>query len=560
MVRTIPKAKPLLLAGLIIVLGTIYASISMLVLFGDQASDQRQWADERKRVLDRVRHELYAQLETTKLAAAQQIFSSEPLVVEAPVLLDSIQIVVRVKTARLVAPWDVQRPEARTEQIKNRSRLRLILQAVEQGASAEAVSQLDDWLRGVVQLGRERAVLPSPEIIRLAREVTRRTGESEQLLLIDALGSRVTMFGHLQSWFAKVAWPVAQSHKGRQPWLSLETPASLGSFAPQSFDSGIFIVVSTARVLEQLNVLLAREGVTVAQAANEGEWMGPDFPSLRLSIVLADHELRQQSRIRRAWLAVSGILLVIVLLMLSSWLLYFHFREQVHEASRRSEFVSSITHELRTPLTSIRMFAEMLQLANNNSTERRSEYLDIIVHEADRLSRLVDDVLTFARVERGADNYRFRPVALTEVVRAALGAMEYQLGQAGFTVQFTTCEDLPIVEGDADALKQAVLNLLTNAAKYSGDTREICVRLNREERFAVVEVEDRGVGMSAECQRHIFDKFYRGSDALASNVPGAGIGLALVRQIINVHHGEVRVQSQIGHGSTFSILLPGLSS
>jgi signal transduction histidine kinase len=186
----------------------------------------------------------------------------------------------------------------------------------------------------------------------------------------------------------------------------------------------------------------------------------------------------------------------------------------------------------------------------------RGEYLATIVNESERLARLVDDVLLFARIEQGKKTYRSIPVALGETLRSAARTLSYPLAQRQFQLCVEIDEAMPDVQGDPDALEQAVLNLLTNAVKYSGDSREIGLRLFRERSDAVVEVIDHGVGIAAGEQARVFEKYYRlpGKDNEA--IPGAGLGLALVAQIVKAHGGRVELSSTPGQGSTFAIRLP----
>jgi signal transduction histidine kinase len=258
----------------------------------------------------------------------------------------------------------------------------------------------------------------------------------------------------------------------------------------------------------------------------------------------------------REWVLIGGIAIVVLLTGSTGWLVYRDVRREVRVAELRSQFVSSITHELKTPLTSIRMFAEMLQMSRGQSVEKDQKHLDTIVHESERLTRLVNDVLLFARFERGEMTFRFGPACLKDVVLDAAEAMEYQLAGLGYTLHQEIEKGDWNVRADRDTLIQAILNLLTNAMKFSGDSREIRLRLYRQNAGAVIEVVDYGIGITKEEQDRIFDNFFRASNPEVQNVPGAGIGLSLVSQIVRAHRGEVRVASRPGAGSRFSIVIP----
>ena len=202
------------------------------------------------------------------------------------------------------------------------------------------------------------------------------------------------------------------------------------------------------------------------------------------------------------------------------------------------------------------MFAETLAMGRYRDECTRSEYLETIVNESERLARLVDNVLDFSKIEQGKKIFRLRPVRLEDIAGSAVRAMQFPLAQQGFKLHFSAEEDLPEIQADADAIQQAILNLLTNAMKYSGDSREIDLRLYARNGDAVIEVVDRGLGLAPEEQKHIFEKFYRAPSHESQLIAGTGLGLTLVAHIAKAHHGRVEVESAPGAGSRFSIMIP----
>jgi signal transduction histidine kinase len=226
----------------------------------------------------------------------------------------------------------------------------------------------------------------------------------------------------------------------------------------------------------------------------------------------------------------------------------------------KSEFVSNVSHELRTPLTSIRMFAEMLRTGRARTPEKRDEYLDTIMRESERLQKLIDDILDFSRVEAGRKQYRFERGDAGEAAEEALAAVGAQLVEAGFKIDLDVRRPLPPVRMDFQAVKAAIENLLTNARKYAGERREVALRVRPDGGEVRVEVEDRGVGIDEAELPRVFEKFFRGSDALALGVPGSGLGLALVKRIVEDHGGRIDVRSRKGEGTTFTIRLPGAAA
>jgi signal transduction histidine kinase len=258
-------------------------------------------------------------------------------------------------------------------------------------------------------------------------------------------------------------------------------------------------------------------------------------------------------------LYAAGIGLILGVTFLAGYLLLRDVSREMEVAEMRSHFVASVSHELKTPLTAIRMFAETLAMGRVADEPTRSEYLQTVVSESERLSRLVDNVLDFSRIERGKKIYRMQRAFLPDIVRAAANAMQYPLTQHGFTLSVSIEDQVPSVFSilaDADALEQAVLNLLANAMKYSGDARDIDLRLDHSDSEAIIQVIDRGIGIALEDQPRIFEKFYRVRSSHSERVPGTGLGLTLATHIVKAHGGSLRVASEPGRGSTFSICLP----
>jgi signal transduction histidine kinase len=285
--------------------------------------------------------------------------------------------------------------------------------------------------------------------------------------------------------------------------------------------------------------------------AASGEPLGAGFPGLRLAFP-PPQSTSAAGTLERFFYVVLALVATVALL--GAYLLFRDVQREAHLARMRSQFVSSVSHELKTPLTAIRMFAENLQ-SRPEAARMQSEYLDIIVNESERLSRLVDNVLDFSKIEQDSKLYSMRAVSLDEVVRMAARAIEYPLTQKGFTLRVESQEGIGPVRADADALKQAILNLLINAMKYSGPSREVGLRLSAASRQARIRVWDQGVGIPPEEHQRIFERFYR-VPSPENKLSGAGLGLALVRHIAEAHGGAVDVESAPGQGSAFTIRLP----
>lgn len=247
---------------------------------------------------------------------------------------------------------------------------------------------------------------------------------------------------------------------------------------------------------------------------------------------------------------------VVIFAGLGGYLLWRDVQRDLNLAEIRSQFAASVSHELKTPLTAIRMFAETMRLGRIKDDETRHEYLDTIVNESERLSRLLSNVLDMSKIEQGKKIYRPRPCALAPIVRTAARTMEYPLRQQGFAMRIDVEDDLPDVPVDPDALEQALLNLISNAIKYSGTSREIGLKLSRSGSWALLQVSDRGVGIPPHDRQRIFEKYYRVASRENEQVPGTGLGLSLVAHFVQAHGGRVEVDGSPGCGSTFSIYLP----
>jgi signal transduction histidine kinase len=229
---------------------------------------------------------------------------------------------------------------------------------------------------------------------------------------------------------------------------------------------------------------------------------------------------------------------------------------EVKLAELRSNFVSSVSHDLKTPLALIQLFAETLELGRLKNTDRAHEYYRIINSEARKLTRLIDNLLDFSKIEAGLRTYTKRePADLTLLTRGVLESLESQFAHNQFTVTTRLDGAVPVLI-DAEAAVQAIENLISNAMKYSPEHRQIEVEVDRNGSFGIVRVRDHGIGIPPRLQRKIFTKFYRIQNDAGTGPQGTGLGLAIVDHVMRGHGGFVRVDSEPGHGSTFSLHFP----
>jgi len=286
-----------------------------------------------------------------------------------------------------------------------------------------------------------------------------------------------------------------------------------------------------------------------------------------------------------------GLLIAVLVLAIGmgSWLIVRSLNSELKLARQKTDFVGNVSHELKTPLTSIRMFSELLAEGRVADQAKQRSYLNIITAEAARLTRLINNVLDFSRMERGEKKYNFQPCDLVEVVRGAAQTFRPHLEAGGFKFDCTLPDAAISARGDADALSQIIVNLLSNAEKYSNgpastpsprpsgeragergteagegekhvNTRkEIALQLARRESplpHVEVKVLDRGLGVPRGSGEKIFEKFYRAHDSLSSGVQGSGLGLTIARQIARAHGGDVVYEPREGGGSCFILRLP----
>jgi signal transduction histidine kinase len=220
----------------------------------------------------------------------------------------------------------------------------------------------------------------------------------------------------------------------------------------------------------------------------------------------------------------------------------------------KTDFVANISHELRTPLTSVRLFAETLREGRAEGPEEVRECVAMLSSEADRLSRMVEKLLDWSRLEAGSGKLELEKTEVPALLDRIGAAYRAQQLPAEYETQVEP--RLPPVNVDRDAMAQVVLNLLHNAVKYTGDDKRIRVRARKAGRNVAIEVEDNGPGVRPHDRKRIFERFYRGDDLLSRRSEGTGLGLAIAKKIVELHGGRIELESRLGEGSTFRVILP----
>jgi len=284
--------------------------------------------------------------------------------------------------------------------------------------------------------------------------------------------------------------------------------------------------------------------------------LGPHLPFSEVTVAAANPQAltRRKSRLRttQVVIIVLAISMTIIGILLSARTI----TREMEAARTKADFAANVSHELRSPITQIRLKGEALQLdLIIDEADQRAHY-DAIVRESERLSRLVDNVLDFSAIERGAKKYTFRPEDMQIILDTAASSTLGAFIANGGTVNMEVADNLPVVWGDREALSQVMVNLLSNAVKYGGSSQFVGIRALVEQDTMVITVSDKGLGISKEDVPQVFDNFFRSSNPEVRRKKGTGIGLSIVRYIVEAHGGTIEVDSSLGAGTTFTIYLP----
>jgi signal transduction histidine kinase len=259
------------------------------------------------------------------------------------------------------------------------------------------------------------------------------------------------------------------------------------------------------------------------------------------------------------YLAVSTVLVSILVLsvLVGGTLLMREARREASEAARKTSFVSNVSHELKTPLTTIRMYAELLGDGRVRDQLKQNSYLTTIIAESQRLTRLVNNVLDFSRLEQGHKQYHPTDIALSPIIDNVIDSQKPRLNEVGFTIgsSFPAGPEVR-VHVDRDALEQVILNLIDNAMKYSAPGRWIGIHVSTDAQFAYVAVSDSGPGVPLAHRERIFETFHRVDDSITASQPGAGLGLSIARRLLRDQEGDLTYQDHEPRGASFIAKLP----
>ena len=285
------------------------------------------------------------------------------------------------------------------------------------------------------------------------------------------------------------------------------------------------------------------------------EFFEDNFPPWRIELFASKTEGLGLIELKNSYYFWT-ILTLIIVLIFGAFLIVRTISHEVEVLKIKSDFVSSVSHEFKTPLTSIKALAERLKEGKVKDQSKAVQYFSVIAQDTEKLTRLVKNILDFSRIEEGKKEYEFTETDVAQLVAQQIENFRKDEIQKDVKVQAQIPIDIPHLFADKDALSQAIINLLDNASKFSADKKEIYVNLKSDAENVIIEVKDKGIGIPHDEIKKIFDKFYQGKNALRQSVKGTGLGLTLVKHIVEAHGGRISVESNIGQGSAFSLIFP----
>ncbi len=358
------------------------------------------------------------------------------------------------------------------------------------------------------------------------------------------------------------AWPRSTELPAGEPTLLAAEVADLWQFP--TADRREMLLFRTESLRRRLAAAVSRpETATALQLAFVAPGRSPPpallvqpagaaMPGWQIALISGAEEPAENTR-AGTYLWIAGVAVLLGLLL--AYLAWELLRRQLALTRLRNDLVANVTHELKTPLASMRLFVDTLLNNPDVSPETGREYLELIAKENLRLSRLIDNFLTYSRIERNRYVYDFTAVPAAAIAEDAAAVVRERFQQPGCTFTVTVEPDLPEIEADSDALVTALVNLLDNAWKYSGPERRIGFAAERRQQRVAFSVTDNGVGLTPREARRVFQRFEQ-VRSQSSNSGGCGLGLSIVQSIVAAHRGTVAVDSEPGRGSTFTIELP----
>ena len=265
--------------------------------------------------------------------------------------------------------------------------------------------------------------------------------------------------------------------------------------------------------------------------------------------------LRREKRFRITKIAAIYTVAIAVFL-LGLYFMVSNIYGKIKIRRMKDDFVSSVSHELKTPISAVKMLTETLKRGKIKQDSRREEYYDMIIRESDRLTRFINKILDFSKLEKGGKVFYFEKANIVELAKTTVEIYIDEAQDEGMRLEFESKSREVFAEVDKDAIFQVIFNLIDNASKYSKDNKDIRVTVRSENGNALIAIADKGLGIAKSQIEKIFDKFYRAERDIVKGIKGSGLGLAFVKSVVDAHRGKIAVQSELGKGTTFIISLP----
>jgi signal transduction histidine kinase len=282
---------------------------------------------------------------------------------------------------------------------------------------------------------------------------------------------------------------------------------------------------------------------------------GKFFPDFKVDIHFKDNSVFETAATKQAAIYRWTGVLVVLFILLTGGLAAGSIGRQIKLNRLKNDFIATVSHELKTPLSSMRVLADTLLEGNYKDQTQATEYLQLICKENERLSRLIDNFLTFSRMERNKRAFDMVRIEPREISKGAVEAVQTKLDKGKCELEVSIEPNLPPVSADKDAMVTALVNLLDNACKYSLDEKRIKLTVSAENSFVNFSVSDNGIGMSRRVAKKIFNRFYQADQSLSRKTEGCGLGLSIVKFIVDTHKGQISVDSEPGKGTTFTVRL-----
>jgi signal transduction histidine kinase len=287
--------------------------------------------------------------------------------------------------------------------------------------------------------------------------------------------------------------------------------------------------------------------------------LGEFFPDWQIEVFLEGSDILTSAADRQIAIYTWAAILMVLFILATGGLAAGSIGRQIKLNRLKNDFIATVSHELKTPLSSMRVLVDTLLEGNYKDQSQATEYLQLICKENERLSRLIDNFLTFSRMERNKRAFEMVRIEPREISKGAVEAVRTKLDKRNCELDVSIEPNLPPVFVDKDAMVTALVNLLDNACKYSLEEKRIKLAVSAENSFVNFSVTDNGIGMSHRVAKKIFNRFYQADQSLSRKTEGCGLGLSIVKFIVDTHKGRITVESEPGKGTTFTVRLSAVT-